>query len=82
MVVKPDKKSTIVKSKQGIILKETIKYLEEVVKYFRFQRGIKFTELVGDFIRDEVGNWWLVNVKAFKIEEKIKSSLKVNNFVE
>ena len=52
------------------------------MKYFRFQRGIKFTELVGDFIRDEVGNWWLVNVKAFKIEEKIKSSLKANNLVE
>lgn len=52
MVVKPDKKSTIVKSKQGIILKQTIKYLEEIVKYFRFQRGIKLTELVGDFIKD------------------------------
>ena len=25
-------------------MKETIKYLEEIVKYFRFQRGIKFTE--------------------------------------
>ena len=28
MVVKPDLKSTIVKSKQGIILKQTVKYLE------------------------------------------------------
>jgi len=33
----------------------------------RFQRGVTFTELVGDFIKDEEGNWWLVNIKAFII---------------
>lgn len=43
MVAKPEYKSTIVKSKQGAILKETSKALQEIVKYFRFQRGIKLT---------------------------------------
>ena len=26
---------------------------------------------MGDFIRDEGGNWWLLNIKAFKIEKRI-----------
>lgn len=84
MIVHADDKSNIVKSKHGQILKHTIKCLEDIVKYFRFQRGFKITELVGDFIKDEVGNWWLVNIKAFKVEEKLstKSSTKINNFVE
>jgi hypothetical protein len=29
-------------------------------------------ELVGDFLKDEQGNWWLVNIKAFLIEQRIK----------
>lgn len=31
-----------------------------------FFRGIHINELVGDFIKDEMGNWWLINIKAFK----------------
>ena len=31
-----------------------------------FFRGITIEELVGDFVKDETGNWWLVNIKAFK----------------
>lgn len=38
----------------------------------KFFRGIEITELVGDFIKDETGNWWLVNIKALKAVEKIK----------
>ena len=30
-----------------------------------FHLGIKFEEIVGDFIRDESGIWWLVNIKGF-----------------
>jgi len=39
-----------------------------------FQRGVNLKELVGDFIKDEEGNWWLVNIKAFKVEQKPKLS--------
>jgi hypothetical protein len=43
------------------------------VQYLKLFRGIEITELVGDFIKDETGNWWLVNIKAFKVIEKIKT---------
>ena len=39
-----------------------------------FQRGISLTELVGDFVKDEEGSWWLVNIKAFKVEKKARMS--------
>lgn len=41
------------------------------MSYLLFHRGINITEIVGDFIKDEVGNWWLVNIKAFKMVERI-----------
>lgn len=34
------------------------------------------TEIVGDFIKDEMGNWWLINIKAFKMIEKLKKNIK------
>lgn len=46
--------------------------MKEIVRYMRFQRGINLLELVGDFLKDEEGNWWLVNIKAFLIEQRIK----------
>lgn len=42
-----------------------------------FQRGINLSELVGDFVKDEQGNWWLVNIKAFRIEAKLRAALSV-----
>lgn len=42
----------------------------------RFQRGINLLELVGDFVKDESGNWWLVNVKAFRIEERVHRTVR------
>lgn len=66
-VVKAGDKSTIVRSRQGKNLEETVKSLKEIVQYMVFFRGIRLSEIVGDFIKDEMGNWWLVNIKAFKI---------------
>lgn len=34
----------------------------------KFFRGIEITELVGDFIKDQAGNWWLLNIKAFNMK--------------
>ena len=61
------KKSTIVRSATGKNLNSTLPFLNEIVRYMRFQRGINLLELVGDFVKDEQGNWWLVNIKAFLI---------------
>lgn len=38
----------------------------------KFHRGIEISEIVGDFIKDELGNWWLIGIKAFKMIEKIE----------
>ena len=52
MIVYAGDKNNIVRSKHGQMLKHTIKCLEDIVKYFRFQIGFKITELVGDFIKE------------------------------
>ena len=38
----------------------------------RFHRGIYLSELVGDFIKDEEGNWWFIDIKVFKYDEKFR----------
>ena len=37
------------------------------------------SEVVGDFVKDEEGNWWLVGIKAFKIIGRISRPRKVEN---
>jgi len=68
-------KFTIAKTATGKHLAETLPILKEIVNNMRFQRGIYLTELVGDFIRDEEGNWWLTDVKAFKTDERPRATL-------
>jgi hypothetical protein len=65
-------RSTIVKSKQGTNLQQTMKPLREIVQYMKFFRGIELSEVVGDFIKDEAGNWWMVNIKALRVVEKVE----------
>lgn len=31
--------------------------------------NLKMSELAADFIKDPAGIWWLVGIKAFKLEE-------------
>jgi len=31
--------------------------------------GIHFQEIAGDFIRDNTGKWWLVNIHGFLIDK-------------
>jgi LMBR1 domain-containing protein 1 len=71
LVARPKDRCTIVKSKQGKNLSDTKSTLERIMQFLLFHRGIELTELVGDFIKDEVGNWWLVSIKAFKMIEKL-----------
>lgn len=53
-------------------MEETAPYLQNIVKYLQDNLRVRFEELVGDFIKDESGIWWLVNIKAFKlVDEKV-----------
>jgi hypothetical protein len=36
-------------------------------KFSKININVEFDELVGDFIKDEAGKWWLINIKAFKL---------------
>jgi hypothetical protein len=38
------------------------------VRYIRIHLGLIFEEFIGDFIKDEAGTWWLVNVKGYKLK--------------
>ncbi len=44
---------------------DTVRYLQEIVAYFEKYFQVIFTELVGDFIKDENNVWWLTSVRAF-----------------
>lgn len=43
---------TITKTSTGRHLRETLPMMQEIVGFFRFQRGVKLSELVADFIKD------------------------------
>ncbi len=38
------------------------------MRYIRIHLGLIFEEFIGDFIKDEAGTWWLVNVKGYKLK--------------
>lgn len=62
---------TIVETKRGRYIDDTIPYLLNIAKFLWTVLKAKFTEIVGDFIKDESDNWWLINIKAFRLEEPI-----------
>jgi len=61
--------SSIIQIKKGKILDDTIFFLENMVKYFQEHKKIKFDELIADFIKDENGVLWLIDVKGFLIND-------------
>jgi len=42
-----------------------------ILKYLKNNLKITFKEFVADFIRDEDGIWWFINVKAFILDEYV-----------
>ena len=38
---------------------------------------MNFTELVCDFIRDEGGNWWYLNTRAFILAQDVKVDVRL-----
>ena len=42
--------------------------MNNIVKFIESHSDIIFDELVGDFVKDEAGIWWFINLKAMKIK--------------
>ena len=60
---------TLVNTCRGKYVEETVPYIENILKYFWVHLKTSFHEFVADFIKDESGNWWLINVKAFVFDQ-------------
>lgn len=56
---------TIVQTCRGKQVEETVPYLVNIVRYLDVHLKMRFQELVGDFIKDESGVWWMINIKGF-----------------
>lgn len=48
-----------------------------IAKFVETHLKINFTELVCDFIRDEGGNWWYLNTRAFILKHDIKVDVRL-----
>jgi LMBR1 domain-containing protein 1 len=59
--------NSIIKVKSGRFIEESSRYIERMRKYLEHHLRVQFQELVCDFIKDEGGLMWLINVKAFKL---------------
>lgn len=62
-----ESESSIIKIKSGRFIDETHKIVETLRKYLENHLRVQFEQLVCDFIKDEGGLMWLINVKAFKL---------------
>lgn len=46
--------------------------------YVERNTNLKMSELAADFIKDPAGIWWLIGVKAFKLEESFAKPIFKN----
>jgi len=69
---------TIVNSIRGRYVEETTPYVANLVKYIEHNiPGVRFEEFIADFVKDESGTWWLVNVRGFHLVDKININPKI-----
>jgi hypothetical protein len=47
----------------------------------RRELNVDLCDIVGDFIRDESDNYWLMGIKAFKISIKEKKVVEIRRIV-
>ena len=64
-VTKSMRGCSIVESKGGRFLQDTLVYVNNITKYLTTHLRLNFEEFVADFTKDEGGNWWFLNCKAF-----------------
>jgi hypothetical protein len=46
-------------------------FVENIVKFLKSHAKAKFSEFVCDFIKDESGIWWVINIKAFVLDREV-----------
>lgn len=83
-MVVPDHRNTgtmMFKTNKGKQLADTVPYCENIVKYFRGSFRAEVLSLAADFIKDESGIWWLINVKRIELLHPI-SLTKISKFVK
>lgn len=58
-------------TRKGKHIESTIPYIANLVKFIENNSALRFKEMVGDFIKDESGTYWLVSVKAYILENTV-----------
>lgn len=61
----------IEKTNKGKNLTDTLRYVKNIVKYFKGALGTDLRTVVADFIKDESGIWWLISIKRIVTEQKV-----------
>ena len=57
-------------------------YMNNIVKFIEAHSDIIFDELVGDFLKDEAGIWWFINLKAMKVKNMSRFRDNDDNFIK
>ena len=60
--------ANIVHTNRGKYVDETLPYIKNIMRYLKINLGVSFLEFIADFIRDDKGTWWMINVKGFQID--------------
>ena len=58
-------------------LNQTLPYVRSIGSFVEGHLKAQFDELVCDFIKDESGNWWYVNTRAFILKGDPKVDIKL-----
>eukprot|EP00873_Tetraselmis_striata_P005657 jgi/Tetstr1/425921/TSEL_001596.t1 len=53
---------------KGVLVEDTARLTRRIVKYLALERGIILDELVADYIRDDTGRMWLLQVNAIRVQ--------------
>ena len=48
-------------------MEETTPYIKNILTYLYIHLKISFLEFAADFIKDESGIWWFINVKGEEV---------------
>ena len=51
---------------------EVMERMQRVVDHVRASGGLRLTEFIADWTRDEAGNWWLLAPKAYRVRGRLQ----------
>lgn len=58
--------TSIVQAMTGSQCEETGKYMKNLARFMSTHLKIRFTQMVGDFTKDDAGDWYFLSLNAFK----------------